>query len=107
MGRGKGRESGEKRRQEDRDNKTIDKQNKRLIYVVFRSSDPTFSVPGNSIPILCTRSIACSSIAGFHHKSNIMTLDAEVRFNPTEPDLRETRRTGMEVVRKAVNIASR
>jgi len=50
MGRGKGRESGEKRRQEDRDNKTIDKQNKRLIYVVFRSSDPLSLFPG--IPYL-------------------------------------------------------
>src|SRR5271155_2629918 len=46
-------------------------------------------------------------MAGFHHISSMMTRDAEVRFSPTEPDLRETRRTGMGVVRKAVNIASR
>ena len=36
-----------------------------------------------------------------------MTRDAEVRFSPTEPDFRETSRTGIGVVRKAVNIASR
>lgn len=73
----------------------------------FGFSDIGFCVPGGFLPILCTRSMACSSIAGFHHKSNIMTLDADVKFSPTEPDLRETRRTGMGVVRKAVNIVSR
>ena len=36
-----------------------------------------------------------------------MTRDADVRFSPTEPDFKETSRTGMGVVRKAVNIASR
>jgi len=36
-----------------------------------------------------------------------MTREALVKFNPTDPDFKETRRTGMDVVRKTVSMASR
>jgi len=37
----------------------------------------------------------------------MITLEADVRLRPTEPDLRETRRIGVDVVRKVVSVASR